>query len=304
MYNTNALPKNPDSIALPEAVAAPRHLFNTPSNVKLSYYADDQTPGHPLVLIHSINAAPSVFEVKPLFDHYQSRRPVYAPDLPGFGFSERNPRPYSPKLYANTIAAFLEGIVGEAADIIALSLSSEFAVQAALDRPDLVRSVTIISPTGMNATSPDIPSETLYKLFTFPLWSKSLYNLLVKRSTIRYYFNKNFEGEVPDEMIEYAYMTGKQKGARHAPYYFVSGQLFTRNATEVIYKKLALPGLVLYDQDPNVSFDKLPELLETNHHWQAVRIAPTKGLPHWDKPEETIAAIEAFWAEIEKSKVK
>lgn len=286
------------TVALPEAVPAARHRFNTPSGVKLSYYADDQTPGQPLVLIHSINAAASVFEMKPLFEHYQSQRPVYAPDLPGFGFSERSPRPYSPKLYANTINTFLEEIVGEAADVVALSLSSEFAARAAVERPELFRSLTVISPTGMRANTPTVPSEALYNFFTFPLWSKSLFDLLTIRASIRYFLNKNFATEAPDEMIEYAYAAAQQKGARHAPYYFVFGQLFTDDATEAFYKNLTIPGLVLYDRDPNTSFDKLPELLKENAHWQAQRISPTCGLPHWEKPDETFAALDAFWAGI------
>ena len=40
----------------------------------------------------------------------------------------------------------------------------------------------------------------------------------------------------------------------------------------------------------------LPELLQANDHCRAVRIAPTKGLPHWEKLPETTAALDEFWA--------
>ena len=43
-----------------------------------------RTDTRPLLLLHSINASASAYEVKPLFEHYRQQRPVYAPDLPGF----------------------------------------------------------------------------------------------------------------------------------------------------------------------------------------------------------------------------
>ena len=74
-----------------------------------------------MLLVHSINAAPSAMEMKPLFDHYRHRRPVYAPDLPGFGASERGDRPYTPELYADALAQFLEHVIRERADVVPLS---------------------------------------------------------------------------------------------------------------------------------------------------------------------------------------
>lgn len=57
----------------------------------------------PLLLIHSVNAAASAFEVKPLFDYYRSRRPVYAIDLPGFGLSDRSDRCYSVRTMTDAV---------------------------------------------------------------------------------------------------------------------------------------------------------------------------------------------------------
>src|SRR5258707_11557150 len=76
-------------LPLPEAIAGQRHTFISPRAGMMSYYADRSGGGRPLVLIHSINAAASAYEMQPLFLHYRSKRSVYALDLPGFGFSDR-----------------------------------------------------------------------------------------------------------------------------------------------------------------------------------------------------------------------
>lgn len=58
-------------------------------------YADTSAPGRPLLLVHSVNAAASSIEMRPLFELFRGKRPVYALDLPGFGFSSRRDRVYS-----------------------------------------------------------------------------------------------------------------------------------------------------------------------------------------------------------------
>jgi pimeloyl-ACP methyl ester carboxylesterase len=97
-------------------------------------------------------------------------------------------------------------------------------------------------------------------------------------------------------MIDYAYATAHQPGARHAPLYFLSGQLFTQRATEVLYARLRQPVLVLHDRDANLNFDLLPPFVADRGNWQVERIAPTLGIPHWEKPAETLAAMDRFWS--------
>jgi hypothetical protein len=42
----------------------------------------------------------------------------------------------------------------------------------------------------------------------------------------------------------------------------------------------------------------LPILLKEKENWIAERVSPTKGLPHWEQPEKTFKAMEAFWSEV------
>ena len=74
---------------------------------------------------------------------------MYALELPGFGFSNRADRVYTPELFTGAVLEFLQTQVGRAADVVALSLSSEFAARAARQAPERFRSLTFISPTGL-----------------------------------------------------------------------------------------------------------------------------------------------------------
>jgi pimeloyl-ACP methyl ester carboxylesterase len=290
-------PAVPHQAALPEAVDARRRNLETARSGRISYYDDVSAAGKPLVLVHSVNAAPSAFEMRPLFEHFRHRRPVYAPDLPGFGFSERQDRPYSPELFADALTQLLTEVVRGPADLVAFSLGAEFAARTALRLADQVESLVLISPTGLGKR-PLPTAETgrrVHKALSLPVLSQGLYELLTTRVSIRYFLGQAFVGKTPPELIDYAYATSHQPGARHAPLYFLSMQLFTPNAYDELYARLELPVLALYDRDPNITFERLPELVSARRNWRAERIGPSLGLPHWEKTAETIAAMERFW---------
>ena len=285
---------------LPSALDAPIAQLTARDTGRLAYYADTTAAGRPLLLIHSINAAPSSFEVKPLFDHYRGRRPVFSLDLPGFGLSERADRRYSPALFADAITAVLEQVIGEPTDLLALSLSCEFAARAALTVPARVASLVLISPTGFGnrAVPPDWVGRVAYGALNQPPWRQRLYDLVASRRSIRYYLGKSFSGSAPEAMIDYAYATSHQPGARYAPLYFLSSQLFTPKAADRLYARLAdVPVLAIADRDPYVTFEQLPAFAAARPNWQFETLAPHMGLPHWERPEATFAALDRFWGE-------
>jgi len=296
--SANAMPGR--GAALPGAIDASRHDFKSELGGRIHYYADTTASGRPMLLIHSINAAPSAFEMKPLFDIYRSRRPVFALDLPGFGHSDRGNRRYSPELFAGVIAEFLEQVVKEPADLVAFSLGCEFAARVALMKPELVTSLAMLSPTGFNLRG--LPTgqaaERAYKFLSIPVINDGLYSLLTTRPSIRFFYNQAFVGATPPELVEYAHATTHQPGAKYAPLYFLSGQLFTPKAGDTLYGKLTQPALALYDKDPNIDFHELPDFLGRHANWRAERIAPTRGMPQWEKPAETADAIDRFLASL------
>jgi len=285
-------------VALPEALDAQRARITVPGFGQLSYYSTGPGKGRPLVLVHSINAAPSAYEMKPLFDHYRGARPVLAPDLPGFGFTDRPDIHYQPAVYVKALVEFLRKVAVEPVDLVSLSLGGEFAAQVAIEVPELVHSLVLISPTGFSTRT--IPGGKtgmrVHGVISLPGLGAGAYALLTTTPSIRYFLGKSFVGPVPPAMVDYAYATTHQPGARFAPLYFLAGQLFTKDAPNQIYGRVQQPVLVLYDQDPNIDFDHLAPFLAGRANWQAQRIGPTLGVPHWEKSAETTAAMDKFWA--------
>lgn len=242
--------RDADRLNLPPAVAGERRETSGRSG-RLSYYIHGV--GTPVLLLHSINAAASVREVQPAFEHAAKSHRVYAPDLPGYGFSDRSSRAYDVALFCAAIRDMLDVIEGEHGDMpvdaMALSLSAEFLARVAAETPHRFRSLTLVTPTGFQrgydsmrkpqGSNREIPG--LYPAVTFPLWRGALFGGLVSRASVRYFLRRTFGAkDVPESLVDYSWRTAHQPGADRAPFAFLSGRLFSADIRNV-YERLELP---------------------------------------------------------------
>ena len=202
--------------------------------------------------------------------------------------------------FAKNISSIIDQISpSEPPDVIALSLGCEFVARAVVECGANVRSLTFISPTGFSRRQPPPlqAQKRLRRLFDFAGFGRGAFKLLRLERSIRYFYGMNFSGSVPSELVAYALKTTRQPAAHEMPLQFLSMSLFTPNAVGSLYEKLDVPVLVLFDEDPNVTFE-LFEQFEDSPIWQFKRIAPSLGMPQWEHPEKTVAAIESFFAEL------
>ena len=229
---------------LPPALPGARLHIDTGAG-RLAYYAGGRWHGRPLLLVHSVNAAASAAEMRPLFEHYAARRPVYALELPGFGASERLARAYTPRLMTDAVLAMqaeimrLHGAV--AVDAMALSLGCEFLARAATERPAAFRSLALISPTGFSGGRPldGLPAASrvlpgLQRWLKGPRLGPALFRLLTRPGVIRYFLQRTFGSRQIDETL-YAYCvaTAQMPGAEHAPLAFLAREPFSADINTV-----------------------------------------------------------------------
>ena len=206
----------------------------------------------PVLLIHSVNASACAFEVAPLYDHYRKTRPTYALDLPGFGLSDRSDRAYTIRLMTDALLEILAHIRsqhgGTAVDVVAVSLSCEFAARAACEVPDAVRRLALVSPTGFRGNNRfyGTPGSSrgigwLHSIVSNPRWSSGLYKTLTRPAVVRYFLERTWGSKNIDEGLwRYDLLTTRHPGAKHAPLYFLSAHLFAADIN-TLYEKLACP---------------------------------------------------------------
>ena len=204
----------------------------------------------PVLLVHSVNAAASAYEVRPVYERLAVTRPTYAIDLPGFGLSDRSPRRYVPRLMTDAIHAAVEHVrhlhPGTPIDALAVSLSCEFLARAAGESASSFRTLALVSPTGLTGRRMAGPSETTLgrdgvQAALARRWlGPRLFGWLTRPGVVRYFLQRTYGRKAIDEGLwAYAVATAHQPGAEHAPLYFLSGHLFSRDATLLYERPLA-----------------------------------------------------------------
>lgn len=284
---------------LPAALDAEQLPFTGRAGAQRCYVAGE---GAPLLLFHSINAAGSAYEVRPLFEHYRTSRRVYAPDLPGFGLSDRSARDYSVRLYTDAVHDMLDQLSTDApVDAMALSLSAEFLARAASEQPGRFRSLTFVTPTGFRRGSEKLREPEgatremrwLYKLLTVPLWRQGLYGQLVRPSVIRYFLKRTWGSDDFDQgLAAYDDLTAHQPGADNAPYAFLSGRLFSKDI-RTVYESLEMPVWLPHGTRGDFKDFRGADWARERDNW-FVQAFDSGALPHFERPELFFEAADHF----------
>lgn len=92
--------------------------------------------------------------MRPIFERCAATHTVFAIDLPGFGFSDRSDRAYTPRVMTDalhSVAREVQRRCGDAPiDALALSLGCEFLARAAMEQPSRWGRLALVSPTGLD----------------------------------------------------------------------------------------------------------------------------------------------------------
>ena len=289
--------------SLPAALAGIRRAIESTAG-RVAYYSSDTRNGRPLLLIHSVNAAGSAAEMRPLFEHYASRRPVYAMELPGFGASERTPRDYTPRLMTDAVLAMQIEIARRHGsvpiDALALSLGCEYLARAANEAPSAFNSLALVSPTGFEggdkrrgARCGSRESRLLHALLARTWLGSTLYALLVRPRVIRYFLERTWGSKAIDEtLLAYNVVTTHMPGALYAPLAFLAAQPFSADANNV-YDDVVHPVWLAHGvRGSFVDFEGARHLLRSAR-WSSTAFQ-TGAMPHFEVPAQFVQQYDAF----------
>jgi pimeloyl-ACP methyl ester carboxylesterase len=104
--------------------------------------------GTPVLFIHGLGSS-SYIEWRFNLESVAAKHRVYAPDLPGFGRSEKPRARYGIAYFARFIERYMTSRGLRSAAVVGTSLGGRIALELALERPQLVRKLALINTLGL-----------------------------------------------------------------------------------------------------------------------------------------------------------
>ncbi len=272
------------------------------------YRAGEALPGPPALLVHSLNAAASAYEIRPVFLHLGATRPVYALDLPGFGCSSRAQRPYTPRLLTDAVLDVSSEIRRRhpslPIDLLGLSLGSELVARAALEAPEQFRSLALVSPTGFNGKKRFYGPAGSTREVALARWllherayAPALFRALTRPGVVRYFLERTFgKKEIDEGLWAHAVATAQAEGAHLAPLAFLSASLFSADINGV-YEALTLPVWMSHGGRGDFVDYRGQTTVAQRPNWTITTFS-TGAMPYFEEPEAFFAAADAFWAKV------
>ncbi len=265
----------------------------------------------PLLLLHTPELAASAYEMRKLIEPLAQHYLVYAPDLLGFGLSDRPAIDYTAETYVDLCRDFLINVVKQPATIVASRISCNYAVAIAATTPHLCERLVLISPVALageqvNGNSlpvrgTSVPLTNAWAAFLQAAPMKwLLYPILSTRFALRYAPARQ-HAMISTADLDYFYATTHRFGAQHAPMALLAGNL-ARDGSQRL-ETLQQPALVIWGARGLNNARHNGNQQDTSwikKHTRLVLI-PDAGLAvHEEHPETVIDTIRE-WSEEEKA---
>lgn len=122
--------------------------------------------GAPVVFVHGLGSSGYMewrYNLEPTAAHHR----VFAPDLPGYGRTEKPKVRYTIPYFARFVERYMDDRGLRSASVVGASLGGRIALEVALERPKLVRKLALVNALGLGRPKPQA-AHMAYGLVTLP----------------------------------------------------------------------------------------------------------------------------------------
>ncbi len=282
-----------------EAENPPQGRFVTVDGVRLHYI--ERGEGPVLVLLHGNGVMAKDFEHSGLLDRAAEHYSVIVFDRPGFGYSERpRSKVWTPQAQARLLHHALQELGVESAIVLGHSWGTMVALSMALEAPDFVRGLVLLSGyyypslrADVLTSGPAIPLVgDLMRYTVSPLVGRMLWRPIAKRAFAPQQVDPRFR-ELPVWMI----LRPKQMRASAA-----ETAMMIPSATSLAkrYSELKVPAIVMAGtKDLIADFGHNSERLSERIPDGELQLQPGVGhMTHYAHPDQVMAAVDSIAARV------
>ena len=140
-------------------------------------YLDGGSSSGNIVLIHGLGGfAERWAAVMPILS---KKYRVIAPDLPGYGYSDKPSTDYTPEFFLKFIFDFLDGLGIKKTSMIGTSLGGQIVAECAITQSKMIEKIVLSSPAGIMKTStPTLDAYSMAALYPSHDTVKTAYEMM------------------------------------------------------------------------------------------------------------------------------
>jgi pimeloyl-ACP methyl ester carboxylesterase len=282
-----------------EAENPPQGRFVTADGVRLHYI--ERGAGPVLVLLHGNGVYADDFDHSGLLDRAAQQYRVIAFDRPGFGYSERpRSKVWTPQAQARLLRHALQELGVDSAIVLGHSWGTLVALSMALDAPDFVRGLVLLSGyyypslrADVLTSGPAVPLiGDLMRYTVSPLIGRMLWRPIAKRAFAPMEVDPRFRALPVWMMLRPGQMRAT---AAETAMMVPSAMALTRHYTELKVPVVIVSGT----QDLVADFGHNSERLSERIPDSELQLQPGVGhMTHYANPEQVMAAVETVAARV------
>jgi pimeloyl-ACP methyl ester carboxylesterase len=271
------------------------------NDLRLHYYDSGPHPATPIVLIHGLGDEADTW--RHVFPTLARWRRVIAPDLPGFGRSEKPRRAYTLAFFAHTIAGMLDALgIGQAV-LIGHSMGAAVAQRLALAQPRRAERLVLID--GGLPTQLRRPPAQLW-LFLTPGLGEMFYTSLRRSqehayATLGPYYHdlaglpQADRAFLRERVWARVWSAGQRRAFLSALRWLAIDQATRADFFGMRLADLQTPTMIIWGEHDRIAPPAAGAAMAARLPQAQLRVIAESGhLPHQERPDQLIEALREF----------
>ncbi|MGG3575293.1 alpha/beta hydrolase [Bacillus gobiensis] len=247
--------------------------------------------GSPVVFIHGSGLDSASISWSRVLGELAEEFRVFAPDLPGYGQSEKPEVDYTVDYYVAFLEQFLDHINEKEICIVGLSMGGAIALSFALRHPARTKKLVLVSSYGLMQRLPFHPLtafsiKTAVMEWGYLVLQKSRSRLLTKRVLLSGLICA--KEKLSDELLEEVYLASQDPQAGRAYCSFLRSELMEKGLKSNFLERLSeirMPTLLV--QGTKDKTIPLSCAISANESIKNSNLFLLEGCSHWPQNEET-----------------
>ena len=232
-------------------------------------YLEEGRSDKTIVLIHGLGgSAERWIKVIP---RLSAKYRVIAPDMIGFGYSDKPSEDYTIEFFAKFLSAFIASLNLKTTILIGTSLGGQIVAQCASSNP-AIEKVVLVAPSGaMKSTTPAIDAYMMAALYPNHASAKEAFEMMANSGTVDEFTVSDFV---------------KRMSTPNAKLAFISAVLGIKNSSvEDTLQKIDVPTLLIWGrQDKVIPIAFADKFVSSIRNCTFLEIDNCGHLPHVEKP--------------------